>query len=284
VAPDVGPMYSDLTKIRQMMLNLLSNACKFTDAGVVRIGVRPEMADGRAWMIFQVSDSGIGMEHDRVSKVFEAFTQADASTTRKYGGTGLGLTITRKFCEMMGGDIAVESTIGVGTTFTIRLPAGVTGESRPADPLQALAKAVTPDDIRDDMRDGTGPDCHAGGSVLVIDDDPAAQGLMNAYLTRAGYSVTIASGGTEGLELARKLAPDIITLDVMMPRVDGWSVLACLKADTALSGIPVIVISMVENQSMAYSLGAARYMAKPVNRDRLISVLQEYRPAPRQVA
>ena len=191
VAPDVGPMYSDLTKIRQMMLNLLSNACKFTKAGVIRIRVRQEMADGRAWMIFQVADSGIGMEQDRVSKVFEAFTQADASTTRKYGGTGLGLTITRKFCEMMGGDINVESTIGIGTTFTIRLPAGVAGENRmsgnpPGDPLQALAKALTPDDIR--------PECKAVGSVLVIDDDPAAQGLMNAYLTRAGYSVTSGIG------------------------------------------------------------------------------------------
>ena len=275
VAQGVGSMHTDLTKVRQMMLNLLSNACKFTKAGVIRIGVRPEVADGRAWMIFQVADSGIGMEQDRVSKVFEAFTQADASTTRKYGGTGLGLTITRKFCEMMGGDINVESTIGIGTTFTIRLPAGVAGENRmsgnpPGDPLQALAKALTPDDIR--------PECKAVGSVLVIDDDPAAQGLMNAYLTRAGYSVTVASGGTEGLQLARKLRPDIITLDVMMPRVDGWSVLSSLKADTDLCGIPVVVISMVENQSMAYSLGAAQYMAKPVNRDRLISVLQEYAP------
>jgi signal transduction histidine kinase/CheY-like chemotaxis protein len=278
VDPGVGSMHTDLTKVRQTMLNLLSNACKFTSAGVIRIRVRPEVADGRAWVIFQVADSGIGMEQDRVSKVFEAFTQADASTTRKYGGTGLGLTITRKFCEMMGGDIGVESTIGVGTTFTIRLPAGVAGQSRmsgnpPGDPLQALAKAVTPEH-RIDAR----PDSRAGGSVLVIDDDPAAQGLMSAYLTRAGYSVTIASGGTEGLELARKARPDFITLDVMMPRVDGWSVLAGLKADTELAQIPVIVISMVENKSMAYSLGAARYMAKPVNRDRLISVLQEYAP------
>lgn len=270
VAPGVGSMHTDLTKVRQMMLNLLSNACKFTSEGAVRIAVRPETIDGRAWMIFQVADSGIGMEQDRVSKVFEAFTQADASTTRKYGGTGLGLTITRKFCEMMGGDIAVESTIGVGTTFTIRLPAGAAGESKVAGPLQALAKAVAPADKR--------PERQAGGSVLVIDDDPAAQGLMNAYLTRAGYSVTVASGGTEGLELARTLRPDIITLDVMMPRVDGWSVLSSLKADTELADIPVMVISMVENQSMAYSLGAAQYMAKPVNRDRLISVLQEYGP------
>lgn len=283
VAPGVGSMYTDLTKVRQAMLNLLSNACKFTNAGVIRIVVRSETADGRAWMIFQVADSGIGLEQDRVAKVFEAFTQADASTTRRYGGTGLGLTITRKFCEMMGGDITVESTIGVGTTFTIRLPAEVPdvayssspAEDGTAQPLQALAKAVDPGSATG----GGESSGDAIGSVLVIDDDPAAQGLMHAYLAKAGYVVTIASGGTEGLELARKLRPDIITLDVMMPRVDGWSVLAGLKADPGLAGIPVIVISMVENQSMAYSLGAARYLAKPVNRDRLISLVQEYAPA-----
>jgi signal transduction histidine kinase/CheY-like chemotaxis protein len=286
VAPGVNAMYTDLTKVRQAMLNLLSNACKFTKAGVIRILVRPEMADGRAWVVFQVSDSGIGMERDRVSKVFEAFTQADTSTTRKYGGTGLGLTITRKFCEMMGGDITVASEVSVGTTFTIRLPEGVAAESRmnetksseAADPLQALAKAVAPPPVSDDSR----RICNVSGSVLVIDDDPAAQGLMHAYLVKAGYLVTIASGGTEGLEQARKLRPDIITLDVMMPRVDGWSVLAALKADAELAGIPVIVISMVENQSMAYSLGASEYLAKPVNRDRLISVLQQYQPVSRQ--
>jgi signal transduction histidine kinase/CheY-like chemotaxis protein len=279
VAAGVGSMHTDLTKVRQAMLNLLSNACKFTRAGAIRIRVRQEMTDGRAWVIFQVVDSGIGMERERVSKVFEAFTQADTSTTRKYGGTGLGLTITRKFCEMMGGDISVESVIGDGTTFTIRLPAEVPGAERSAEnePLQALAKAVG------STADGQSV-CDVSGSVLVIDDDPAAQGLMHAYLVKAGYLVTIASGGMEGLELARKLRPDMITLDVMMPRVDGWSVLSGLKADPELAAIPVIVISMVENQSMAYSLGAAEYLAKPVNRDRLISVLQEYQPRSRQTA
>ncbi len=266
VMPGIGSMRSDLTKVRQALLNLLSNASKFTHDGVVRLQVRREEEDGRDWIVFQVKDSGIGMDPQRVTKIFDAFTQADASTTRKYGGTGLGLTITRKFCEMLGGTIAVESQLDIGTTFTVRLPMGMTAEAGPPDP------ADIPAPVRDIHHEGP-------RSVLVVDDDPGAQGLMHAYLAKAGYMVTIASSGEEGLELARRLRPDIITLDVMMPRVDGWNVLTALKANPELANIPVIVISMVENQTMAFSLGAAEYLPKPVSRDKLISVLQRYRPA-----
>ena len=136
VAPGTGAMHSDLTKVRQALLNLLSNACKFTTAGVVQMHVRPETAEGRRWIVFEIKDSGIGMEPERVAKVFEAFTQADASTTRRYGGTGLGLTITRKFCEMMGGDIRIESKKDMGTTFIIRLPVGAVGEVSGLDTAQ----------------------------------------------------------------------------------------------------------------------------------------------------
>jgi len=259
VGPGIGSMRSDLTKVRQVLLNLLSNATKFTHGGSIRLTARPE----RDWIVFQVKDSGIGMDQERVAKIFDAFTQADASTTRKYGGTGLGLTITRKFCEMLGGTIAVESQLDMGSTFTVRLPAGM-----------VEVKTGTHAPIREEHCESDLP-----GSVLVVDDDPGAQGLMHAYLAKAGYVVTIASSGDEGLELARRLRPDIITLDVMMPRVDGWNVLTALKSDPELASIPVVVISMVENQTMAYSLGAAEYLAKPVNRDKLISVLQKCRPA-----
>jgi len=270
VRSGVGTMRTDLTKVRQALLNLLSNAAKFTSNGVIYLRAHSEMADGRRWIVFEIKDSGIGMEPDRVAKVFEAFTQADASTTRKYGGTGLGLTITRKFCEMMGGTIGVESKLDVGTTFRIRLPAGSVGEANAlATPQQQLERSYVRPDSEGESQ----------GSVLVVDDDPGAQGLMHAYLVKAGYAVTIASSGDEGLALARKMRPDIITLDVMMPRMDGWSVLSALKANPDLAQIPVIVISMVENQSMAYSLGAAEYIPKPVNRDRLIAVLSKYRPA-----
>src|SRR6185312_7578102 len=258
-APGIGSMRSDLTKVRQVLLNLLSNASKFTHNGVIRLTARPE----QDWIVFEVKDSGIGMDPERVAKIFDAFTQADASTTRKYGGTGLGLTITRKFCEMLGGTIHVESQLDVGSTFTVRLPAGM---------VEAATGALAP--VDEEHRAGDLP-----GSVLVVDDDPGAQGLMHAHLAKAGYVVTIASSGDEGLELARRLRPDIITLDVMMPRVDGWNVLTALKSDPELAPIPVVVISMVENKTMAYSLGAAEYLAKPVNRDKLISILQKYRPA-----
>ncbi len=259
VAPGAGSMRSDLTKVRQVLLNLLSNAAKFTHDGSIRLTANSE----RDWIVFEVKDTGIGMDEERVAKIFDAFTQADASTTRKYGGTGLGLTITRKFCEMLGGTIAVESQPAVGSTFTVRLPAGM-----------VEAKTGKPAPVHEEQFGSDLP-----GSVLVVDDDPGAQGLMHAYLAKAGYVVTIASSGDEGLELARRLRPDIITLDVMMPRVDGWNVLTALKSDPELAAIPVVVISMVENKSMAYSLGAAEYLAKPVNRDKLISVLQKYRPA-----
>ncbi len=275
VAPGVTAMRADLTKVRQSLLNLLSNACKFTHAGFIRLRVRALEAQGQSWIEFEIKDSGIGMEPDRVARVFEAFTQADASTTRKYGGTGLGLTITRKFCEMMGGEIGVTSETDVGTTFPIRLPVGAIGETRD-DALPELRPEVRAPAER-------GLACEVLGTVLVIDDDVAAQRLMTAYLTKAGYLVTTAAGGEAGLELARKLRPDVITLDVMMPRVDGWNVLTALKADPELAGIPVIVISMIEDQSIAYSLGAKEYMVKPVNRDRLISIMQKYQPAARAV-
>jgi signal transduction histidine kinase/CheY-like chemotaxis protein len=265
VRPEVRAMRADLTKVRQVLLNVLSNACKFTQSGIIGIHARLEETEGREWVAFEIQDSGIGMDDERVARVFEAFTQADASTTRKYGGTGLGLTISRKFCEMMGGKIQVKSQVGVGTVFTIRFPVGAVGEGG------GLA-AGEGSDYGSEERD------NGRGSILVVDDDAGAQGLMHAYLVKAGYAVTIASSGEEGLMLARKLRPNVITLDVMMPRVDGWSVLSTLKADPELASIPVIVISMVENKSMALSLGAAEYFSKPVNRDRLVAAIDKYQP------
>jgi len=266
VPADAGAMHADLTKVRQGLFNLLSNASKFTDHGEIRLTVRRETVEGTDWIHFQVTDSGIGMSPEQTQKVFQAFTQADPSTTRKYGGTGLGLTITKKFCEMMGGSINFSSELGKGTTFIIRLPALVADDKKQqqaAEPARqrAAAKAAT---------NG------AAGSVLVIDDDPVVQELMRSFLGKEGYRVTVAGGGEEGLVCARQLRPDVITLDVAMPKMDGWSVLSTLKADPDLNDIPVIMLTMVDNKGMGYALGAAEYMTKPINRERLVSVLRKY--------
>jgi signal transduction histidine kinase/CheY-like chemotaxis protein len=271
--PGIGSMRADLTKVRQVLFNLLSNASKFTKSGVIRLSVHRTIAEGGGESIeFQVQDSGIGLTPDQASKIFDSFTQADASTTRKYGGTGLGLTITRKFCEMMGGDISVLSEPGKGATFTVRLPAQI------ADPLIAtaslgqLASTVSGTLARDSSAE---PDA-AAGSVLVIDDDPVIQDLMGSFLHKEGYRVTAAAGGEEGLRRAREVRPDVITLDVAMPSIDGWSVLSALKADSRLKDIPVIMLTMVDNKTMGYALGAAEYMTKPINRERLITVIRKY--------
>src|SRR5438105_5042505 len=208
------------------------------------------------------------MTAEQASKIFEAFTQADASTTRKYGGTGLGLTITRKFCQLMGGDISVESELGKGTTFAIRLPREVAGEVHKAVVQQA-------DEAPREVRPAPATTGQAG-KVLVIDDDPVIQGLMRTFLSKEGYQVTVASGGEDGLKLAREVRPDVVTLDIAMPRMDGWSVLTEMKADPSLAEIPVILLTMVDNKSMGYALGAAEYMTKPINRERLLVLLGKY--------
>lgn len=261
----LGEMRSDLTKIRQILFNLLSNASKFTEKGAITLSVQRSF-DGanKEWILFRVKDSGIGMTPEQLGKLFQAFTQADASTTRKYGGTGLGLTISRRFCELMGGDIQVESEFGKGTTFIVRLPA-VVEEQVHQSVVASIEESVALAGL-------------AGGStILVIDDDPAARELLERYLSKDGFTVRTASSGLEGLALAKILRPDAITLDVMMPGMDGWAVLTTLKADPDLADIPIIMLTMVAEKNMGYSLGAADYMVKPIDRNRLSIMLERYR-------
>jgi signal transduction histidine kinase/CheY-like chemotaxis protein len=266
---NLGDIHADLTKVRQMLLNLLSNATKFTEKGTVTLKAnRMIETDGKHWIDFQISDTGIGMTSDQQHKIFEAFTQADASTTRKYGGTGLGLVITKRFAEMMGGNVSVNSEFGHGSTFHVRLPVEV--EVDPAHRREATIGDMLPLEGLDEGQ----------GTILVIDDDQTVRDLFHNYLTKLGYKVAVASGGDEGLRLARKLKPDAITLDVMMPGMDGWMVLKALKADPELITIPVVMVSMVEDKRVGYSLGAAEYLIKPVNRDQLKVVLGKYFPEP----
>jgi signal transduction histidine kinase/CheY-like chemotaxis protein len=258
VDPAVQTMRSDQTKLRQSLLNLLSNASKFTSGGAVALDIR--MLPGQT-LAFAVSDTGVGMTEEQIARLFEPFSQGDASTSRKYGGTGLGLVISRRFARMLGGEITVESEQGKGSTFTLTLPQSVDLEK---------AGEITP---------LTTPAGDMAGVVLVIDDEPAVHEILARTLVKYGYRTERALTGGEGLRLARKLRPQIITLDVMMPGMDGWSVLNALKSDPDLRDIPVILLTIVDNKNLGYSLGAADYLTKPIDRERLASVLMRYRGA-----
>ncbi len=264
VPADIGRMSADALRVRQALLNLASNASKFTEEGLVTIMGERRHEDGREWLIVTVSDTGIGMTPDQTARLFEDFTQADASTTRKYGGTGLGLAISRRFCRIMGGDITVESTLGTGSTFTMRLPAKVGGADTATVP-----GAASVEDRRPILRSST------ARTVLVIDDDPTVRDLMERFLTKEGFSVVLAEGAVEGLRRAREVRPAAITLDVMMSDLDGWTVLAALKGDPELADIPVILVTIVDEKNKGYALGAADYLVKPIDRDRLARVLRK---------
>jgi signal transduction histidine kinase/CheY-like chemotaxis protein len=263
---NLGSMHADLTKVRQSLLNLLSNASKFTERGIVTLIVTRHIQKQQQTIEFNIKDNGIGMSEQQLKKLFQAFTQADASTTRKYGGTGLGLVITKRFTEMMGGSINVESKVGQGSTFTLNLPAIVVSTELSTTPLEKKEnKTITHQKSASET-----------SIVLVIDDDPAVHDLLKNDLSKQGYQVVVANNGDEGLRLARQLQPEAITLDVMMPGMDGWMVLSALKADPSLADIPVIMASIIEDQKLGYSLGAADYLIKPINRQQLVTVLEKY--------
>ena len=289
--PDIGRMRADLTKVRQTLFNLLSNACKFTENGAIRLEVTrvastagptirgvqggvtakevrgsqeltpPGLGRKDGQIVFTVIDSGIGMTSEQMSRLFEAFTQADASTTRKYGGTGLGLAISRNFCRLMGGDLTVASESGKGSTFSVTLPTEVSeaGGESVAAPGSPVAGGIP------------------NSTVLVIDDEQGARDLIARALGREGFHVEMAMDGRTGLELARKLKPQAITLDVMMPGMDGWAVLTALKADPVTADIPVVMLTVVDEKQIGFALGAADYFTKPIDWGRLNSALGKYR-------
>jgi PAS domain S-box-containing protein len=264
----VGRAHQDLTKLRQSLLNLLSNAAKFTREGTVTLMAERSVRDGSDWLTLSVRDSGIGIAADKLDRVFEEFGQAEETTSRDYGGTGLGLPISRRFCLMLGGDLTLESRPGEGSTFTISVPAVLpevdveapveTGPARTAAELAALRE--------------TG----AGRTVLVIDDDPEARDIVERLLRKDDFVVVTADSGEEGLRLAHELRPAAITLDVIMPDMDGWAVLRALKADPSLRDVPVVMLTMLDDKTRGYSLGATDYLVKPVDRDQLRSVVSRY--------
>lgn len=269
LAEDLGVMRSDITKVRQILFNLLSNASKFTDHGTISVNVDRSMDQGQEWIRFQVADSGIGINAKQKANLFQEFTQADVSISRKYGGTGLGLAISYRYAQLMKGSISVESELGKGSVFTVRLPAKVTTEATGASQTERINDVpAAPSEVKSNV-----------DTVLVIDDDSVVRDLMSRFLTRLGFHVVAAASGDEGLRLAKQLKPLVITLDVIMPECDGWVVLNKLKADPELAEIPVIMVTVVDNESMGFELGASNYLIKPVDRDRLALLIEKHRVA-----
>lgn len=270
VDENIGFGRADVTKFRQTLLNLLSNAAKFTEQGKVTLHAHRETENDKDWLIFRVTDTGIGMTKEQMENVFKEFIQADASTTRKYGGTGLGLTISRRFCQMMGGDITVESAVDEGTTFTVVLPANVEQIGEVSDSMELPYRAI-PESFNVAIRG------RKSNTVLIIDDDPAVRELVARSLAKEGFNIEIAEDGEEGFRKAQEIKPDAITLDVMMQGMDGWSVLALLKGDPELASIPVVMITIVDNKNRGFALGASGYLTKPVDRQELIGLLGQFK-------
>jgi signal transduction histidine kinase/CheY-like chemotaxis protein/HAMP domain-containing protein len=260
---NLGNMRTDRTKVKQCLLNVLSNASKFTKDGKLAVEVLRLETD-RATIQMKISDTGIGMSEEQLGRVFQAFSQADASTTKKFGGTGLGLAITRHFCRLLGGDISAASRVGEGSTFTIVLP----------DQVATPERSEMPNDLTEDSLPKADGDGKTSITVLIVDDDPASRDLLTTNLRREGYQTVQARGGDEALELALKLRPDAITLDVLMPKTDGWAVLGALKANPELCDIPVIMVTVAPDRGIGLSLGAAEVMTKPVDRAELMSLLR----------
>ncbi len=269
VPDDLAVMHSDPTKIRQILLNLLGNAGKFTEHGHITLRATREVNTTSDWMCISVTDTGIGISAEQIDRLFAEFTQADPSTTRKYGGTGLGLALSRRLSRMLGGDIIVQSTVGSGSTFTVRVPTGI-----------SEAQLVAADPRRDTIwnRSSTLPlmtaELTSASTVLVIDDDPATRDLLQRCLVDADLSVITAVNGEDGLLLAQALQPDVIILDVILPDRDGWEVLEALKADPELMDIPVIMLTIIDERGRGLLLGATEYLIKPVDSEQLINLIR----------
>jgi signal transduction histidine kinase/DNA-binding response OmpR family regulator len=263
--PNLPHMHADITRMRQVLFNLLSNATKFTEKGTVTLEAEVEKLGGFDFMVFRIKDTGIGMTPEQLGKLFKAFTQADASTSRKYGGTGLGLVISRRFCQMMGGEVKVTSEYGKGSTFTVTVPRIVPDKKQPL-PALGESMVIKPEGQQEPV-----------ATVLVIDDDATARDLMARGLSKENFKVVTAPTGEEGIKIAHDIRPDIITLDVLMPGMDGWAVLRSLKSDPDLCEIPVVMITMMDDKEMGHTLGAADFLPKPIDRDRLTTTLRKYR-------
>lgn len=250
----------DRAKLSQVLNNLLDNAAKFTRDGEVGLRVRAGSIDGRPAIEFRVRDTGIGLSEAHLERLFAPFTQADESTTRRFGGTGLGLAISRSFTELMGGQIVAVSKEGEGSIFTVTMPITPPGDDY-GDGVLPQARVVKPG---------------RHGLVLCIDDDPVALDLLGRFLGREGYGFVGCRNPADGLAAARELRPDVITLDVMMPDMDGWHVLDALQEDPTTSEIPVVMLTMVGDRQLGFARGASDFLSKPIRRQALLDTMARY--------
>jgi signal transduction histidine kinase/DNA-binding response OmpR family regulator len=252
VAAEIAEVETDKLKLRQILLNLLSNAAKFTESGEVIVEARRE-GDS---LVITVEDTGVGIPAEQLPFIFEKFRQVDGSPTRKVGGTGLGLAIVRELSRVLGGEVTVTSTIGRGSLFRVVLPGALSREGVVRKP-EAAAHAKAAD----------------GALVLVVDDDPMIHQLVGKELEREGLRVVVAEDGVTALKIAREKAPAAIVLDIHLPELDGWGVLAELKRDPALARTPVIIMSVAEERARGFAAGAIDYLVKPFEPQRLAGLV-----------
>ncbi|CAN5802055.1 hypothetical protein BH09MYX1_BH09MYX1_45460 [soil metagenome] len=260
VAPEARIAKTDGLKIRQISLNLLSNAAKFTESGEIILSAH---ADGSTLVII-VEDTGIGIPADQVNKIFEKFRQVDGSSTRKVGGTGLGLAIVNEGAKLLGGSVRVESTLGRGSKFIVQIP-------------NVLHAGATQRIIRSSPKPSPTPgtEQNARRTVLVIDDDPLLPTLLRASLGSAGFEMLEAVDGASGLAMAREHRPGAILLDIHLPKLDGWTVLRELKDDAQVAHIPVVMISIEEERAKGFSFGACEYLVKPVESEQVVQAVSK---------
>ena len=263
---DLGSVEGDATKLRHAVFNLLSNAAKFTKGGRVTLTVSRKRKSEGDWIRILVEDTGIGISRENLSKLFQNFNQAEAPTATKYGGTGLGLSLTQKLCRLMGGDVTVESELGRGSRFAIELPASLAALVQRRAQVDWSAEAAS------------GDAANRQSTILVVDDDPAVLDLMQRILTKESFRPILADDPRKALSLARAVRPSVIILDVLMQGANGWEVLRSLKADSELSGCPVVMLTIVDDRRTGLAMGAVEHLVKPVDRDVLMRVLDRLCP------
>lgn len=272
ISDGAADIYADSTRLKQVLLNLVSNACKFTNDGEILLSVEPCRLHEQDAIRFIIRDSGIGMNEQQLSLLFQDFQQVDSSATRKYEGTGLGLSISKKLVALMEGEISVSSQAGQGSEFVVQLPlnnldANTEQSTRPP------SLDVTEPELKDDPPNSNAPSRH---NVLIVEDDDNMIELLKYHMGKQNINVDIARDGAQALQKARASKPALITLDINMPKLNGWDTLAAMRADPDLKDIPIIVLTVQEEKQKGIELGASEYLTKPIDKEELVMIVNKF--------